>query len=205
MSPILCINVCSMPIFIGRLLTHSFSSLWDYTCDSPSCCLEFLSHVLRPQTEWPLLLCTSKLYRITLSGCRRSYFCWSSPQVPLRGISTNGNARIKRRLFAETGILLGEFATLLEQLNLILIQNLLPLLPCPWKFNFWKQETRRRRNARDIYSRPRRMQEYLMRVSAQVHYPREMSSLTCMVLLREYQILDMFYPQDYKVTLKSKQ
>ena len=140
MSPILCINVCSMPIFIGRLLAHSFSSLWDYTCDSPSCCLEFLSHVLRPQTEWPLLLCTSKLYRITLSGWRRSYFCWSSPQVPLRGISTNGNARIKRRLFAETGILLGEFATLLEQLNLILIQNLLSLLPCPWKFNFWKQE-----------------------------------------------------------------
>jgi len=44
-----------MPIFIGRLLALSFSSLRDYTCDSPSHCLEFLSHVSQSQPEWPLL------------------------------------------------------------------------------------------------------------------------------------------------------
>ena len=44
----------------------------------------------------------------------------------------------------------------------------------------------------------------MMKVVAQVRYPRKMSLLICMVLLREYHILDMLYPQDYKVTLKSK-
>ena len=49
----------------------------------------------------------------------------------------------------------------------------------------------------DTYTR---VQGYLMamvKICAQVYYPRKKPLL---VLLREYYILDMFYPQDYKVT-----
>ena len=42
----------------------------------------------------------------------------------------------------------------------------------------------------------------MVKVRAQVHYPRKTSSLV-MALLREDHILGMFHPQDYKATLKS--
>jgi hypothetical protein len=64
--------------------------------------------------------------RFSLALPRTSFSCLTiaTRMASIALCTSNGNAHIKRRLFAGTGISLGEFATSLEQLSLLLIQHL---------------------------------------------------------------------------------